>query len=134
MILDFNNTRRRHFSPEEMKLCRQLERQLEAELDIERDDDELDDAPAGNGHDPDPAKASEPAPEGIDFNGARRQDKSRTGRIDADVMARVSTIMPKSFIGWLFGGRALITEKEARIGNIRGEAGIIAVDCADGRQ
>jgi hypothetical protein len=45
--IDFNTaSRRHHFSPEELKLCRRLEREFEPE-------------------------STEPKPRGIDFNGAR---------------------------------------------------------------
>ena len=97
-ILDFNNARRRHFSPEEMKLCRQLE----AEFDIKCDDDEFDDEPAGNGHDPDPT----PPRNRIDFNGAPLQGKPRRERIDAKEIGKRLADDAKGFVEWLFSGRA----------------------------
>lgn len=59
--------------------------------------------------------------EPIDFNSARRQHEPQRGGIDAAaIKARID---PRSFVGWLFSGRAICSRKDARIGSVDGEAG-----------
>ena len=59
----------------------------------------------------------------LDFNQAKRQDAPRTGEVDAeDIRARLHAD-PRSFVQWLYSGRALLTKTDARIGNAYGEPG-----------
>jgi len=53
-------------------------------------------APAGNGADPDPPEAPEPAPHVIDFNGAPRQDEPRASHISTTSFAPGSMRPPRN--------------------------------------
>jgi hypothetical protein len=59
----------------------------------------------------------------LDFNKAKRQGDPAHGAIDADSIRSRLHENPRSFIDWLYSGRAFIHRNEARIGNIRGEPG-----------
>ncbi len=69
----------------------------------------------------------------LDFNSARRQgDTPRTG-VDADDIRNRLHDSPRSFVEWLFSGRAYITKNEARIGNVHGEQGSsLSIDLSSG--
>lgn len=69
----------------------------------------------------------------LDFNSARRQGEPTRSSPDVeDVRARLHA-SPRSFIDWLFSGRAYIHKNQARIGNVQGEAGnSLAIDLATG--
>jgi hypothetical protein len=55
----------------------------------------------------------------LDFNTAGKQFRG----IDADDIRERLNQRVEDFVRWLFSGRALITKKEARIGNVAGEPG-----------
>jgi hypothetical protein len=55
----------------------------------------------------------------LDFNTAGKQFRG----IDADDIRERLNQRAEDFVRWLFSGRALITKKEARIGNVAGEPG-----------
>lgn len=59
----------------------------------------------------------------LDFNTAQRQGEARTGSINADDIRERLHANPRSFVEWLYSGRAYFTKHEARIGNTIGEAG-----------
>lgn len=63
----------------------------------------------------------------IDFNRALRPDqleaKAKRDRVDADDIRERLHSDPLPFIQWMFSGRAIVSKKEARIGNTAGEAG-----------
>ena len=59
----------------------------------------------------------------IDLNDAKRQGETRQPDISAEAIRDRLNLIAESFVRSLFGGRALIGKSEARIGNIRGEAG-----------
>lgn len=69
----------------------------------------------------------------LDFNSARRQgDTPRTGVEVDDIRDRLHD-SPRSFVEWLFSGRAYITKNEARIGNVHGEQGSsLSIDLSSG--
>lgn len=59
----------------------------------------------------------------LDFNGAKRQGEVPRTSIDVeDIRARLHAD-PRSFIEWMFSGRAFISKKEARIGDVSGAPG-----------
>jgi hypothetical protein len=69
----------------------------------------------------------------LDFNSARRQgDTPRTGVEVDDIRDRLHD-SPRSFVEWLFSGRAYIAKNEARIGNVHGEQGSsLSIDLSSG--
>jgi hypothetical protein len=59
----------------------------------------------------------------LDFNQARRQGEAPRTDVDVqDIRARLHA-NPRSFVDWLFSGRAFIGRNEARIGNTQGQPG-----------
>jgi AAA domain len=58
----------------------------------------------------------------IDLNNAPLQD-SRESDFDVESFRARLIASTESFVAWIFPGRVLISRSEARIGNIRGEAG-----------
>ena len=82
--------------------------------------DECDDAPAGNGHDPNPV----PPRNGLDFNHAPLQGQPRSTKVEAtDIKPRLNEDVA-GFLQWLYAGRALIKKDKAFIGNVYGEPGL----------
>lgn len=69
----------------------------------------------------------------LDFNTAKRQGEHQRGTADADdIRARLHDD-PRSFVDWLFSGRAYIARNQARIGNVAGEPGSsLAIDLGSG--
>jgi 5S rRNA maturation endonuclease (ribonuclease M5) len=70
----------------------------------------------------------------IDFNNAARQGEQKNGQIDADALRQRLNADAAAFVQWLFSGRALINNKEARIGDKYGNPGMslrIALTGAD---
>jgi hypothetical protein len=69
----------------------------------------------------------------LDFNTAKRQGEHQRGIADADdIRARLHDD-PRSFVDWLFSGRAYIARNQARIGNVAGEPGSsLAIDLGSG--
>jgi hypothetical protein len=59
----------------------------------------------------------------LDFNKAKKQDAPRTGEVSADDIRARLHADPRAFVQWLYSGRALLTAKEARIGNAYGDPG-----------
>jgi hypothetical protein len=98
-VIDLNRARRRHFSPEEMKLCRRIE----AEFEIERDQD--------------PMPWSK-----IDLNGARPHGEARRNRIDVDDIRDRLNAIAESFVTRLFPN-AVVSKGNARLGSTLGEPG-----------
>jgi hypothetical protein len=59
----------------------------------------------------------------LDFNLAKRQSEIQHGTVDAaDIRSRLHDD-PRSFVEWLYSGRALIHKGEARIGDVLGTPG-----------
>lgn len=59
----------------------------------------------------------------LDFNLAKRQGDPSHGVISADSIRDRLHADPRSFVKWLFSGRAFINKSEARVGNVYGEPG-----------
>lgn len=59
----------------------------------------------------------------LDFNQAKRQGQAGTNLVDADDIRSRLHANPRSFIEWMFTGRAFISKNEARIGDVYGTPG-----------
>lgn len=59
----------------------------------------------------------------LDFNKAKRQGEASPGAVDADDIRSRLHADPRSFIEWLYSGRAFIHKSEARIGDTSGTPG-----------
>lgn len=59
----------------------------------------------------------------LDFNKAKRQGETSPGTVDADDIRSRLHADPRSFIEWLYSGRAFIHKSEARIGDVSGTPG-----------
>ena len=70
----------------------------------------------------------------LDFNQAKRQgETSQRVTVDADDIRQRLNDDARSFVQWLYSGRALVTKGEARIGNVYGEPGASLSICLDGK-
>lgn len=68
----------------------------------------------------------------LDFNEAKRQGEPARFTVDADdIRDRLSKDV-RSFVAWLYSGRAFLTKNEARIGNVYGEPGASLSICLSG--
>jgi 5S rRNA maturation endonuclease (ribonuclease M5) len=70
----------------------------------------------------------------LDFNQAKQQgEASQRVTVDADDIRQRLSDDVRSFVQWLYSGRALVTKTEARIGNVFGEPGASLSICLQGK-
>lgn len=70
----------------------------------------------------------------LDFNQAKRQGEAlQRTTVDADDIRNRLNADARSFVQWLYSGRALVTRHEARIGNVYGEPGASLSICLEGK-